>query len=606
MLAAGFIRPGGTMENGWQHLLQRTKGTQRGQTVTEVAQSRSKRDGVPVAMPDAARFSLDFLLAWTEFVVTIPDTNDTVNFMAKLFLGLDSSTQSLSVVVIDLDVRKVIYEKSLNFDHALPHYQTQNGVLPHRDPLVKHSSPLLWADALDLMFAEMKKDGVALGEILAISGSGQQHGSVYLNKKAVHALANLDPIISLVENLRGVFSRKTSPIWMDSSTAEECAEIRTLLGGIKATATATGSDAFERFTGPQIRKFAKTDPAAYMRTSHIALVSSFMASLLAGKIAPIDFGDGAGMNLMDIRKKVWHAGALKATAAELQNKLPPLAASGKAIGRVCSCFVTKYGLNPQALATVWTGDNPASVIGLGLIQPGQVAISLGTSDTFFGTMQKCRTDKNGEGHVFGSPTGGYMTLICFKNGSLAREKVRELYGIQDWDAFGEMLATTKPGNNGAILLPWFEAEIVPRVHQPGIHRFDLDENDVAANCRAIFEAQMLSMRLHSQWMNVAPETIRVTGGASNNRALLQVLADVMNCRVLRIEVSKSAALGAALMAAHGWSVEAGENPTWEKLVACFTDPIPNSEILPDKKAARIYDDLIVKYAACERAALKRQ
>jgi xylulokinase len=115
----------------------------------------------------------------------------------------------------------------------------------------------------------------------------------------------LDPQKSLVENLRGVFARKTSPIWMDSSTATECAEIRKKLGGIKYTASRTGSDAFERFTGPQIRKFYKTEPDdAYKKTSSIALVSSFMASLLAGKIAPIDFGDGAGMNLMDIRKKV--------------------------------------------------------------------------------------------------------------------------------------------------------------------------------------------------------------------------------------------------------------------------------------------------------------
>ena len=151
----------------------------------------------------------------------------------------------------------------------------------------------------------MKKDGVALGKILAISGSGQQHGSVYFNSRAGAALANLDRGKSLVENLNGIFSRKTSPIWMDSSTAKECAEIRQALGGIKATAEATGSDAFERFTGPQIRKFYKTEPDAYAQTAGITLVSSFMASLLAGKIAPIDHGDGAGMNLMDIRRKAW-------------------------------------------------------------------------------------------------------------------------------------------------------------------------------------------------------------------------------------------------------------------------------------------------------------
>jgi len=524
--------------------------------------------------------------------------------MAKLFLGLDSSTQSLSAVVIDYERRKVVYDKSLNFDRALPHYKTQNGVLPNPNPLVKHSSPLMWAEALDLIFAGMKKDGVALGEILAVSGSGQQHGSVYLNNRAAAALANLNPQKTLAENLRGVFSRPTSPILMDSSTAAECAEIREKLGGVKATAQKTGSDAFERFTGPQIRRFYKTEPGAYAQTTGIALVSSFMASLLAGKIAPMDYGDGAGMNLMDIQGKTWQADALQATAPDLKEKLPPLAESGKVIGAVSPYFVKKFGLNPNAQTLVWSGDNPCSVVGLGLIREGMVAISLGTSDTYFGSMKKCRTDEHGEGHVFGSPAGGYMTLICFKNGSLAREKVRGLYGIENWEKFGELMATKPPGNNGGILLPWFEAEIVPRVNQPGIHRFDLDEKDAAANCRAIIEAQMMSMRLHSQWMKVAPDCIYATGGASNDLALLRVMADVMNCHVLRIEVSKSAALGAALRAAHGWLVHSGEKPKWEEIVAGFTEPVPGSEIRPNPDAARVYDKLVEKYAACERKALQ--
>jgi xylulokinase len=524
--------------------------------------------------------------------------------MARLFLGLDSSTQSLSAVVIDYDRRKVVYEKSLNFDRALPRYKTRNGVLPDADPLVKRSPPLMWAEALDLLFAQMKNDGVPLDKILAISGSGQQHGSVYLNGRAGKVLANLNPNKSLVENLRGIFSRATSPVWMDSSTARECSEIRKKLGGVKAAAQQTGSDTFERFTGPQIRKFYKTDPATYARTANVALVSSFMASLLAGKIAPIDHGDGAGMNLMDIRKKIWHAGALRATAPDLKKKLPPLAKSGEVIGKVSAYFAKRYGLNPEARATVWTGDNPASVIGLGLIREGMAAVSLGTSDTFFGTMKKCRVDGRGEGHVFGSPTGDYLTLICFKNGSLARENIRELYGIRDWKKFGELLAATKPGNHGGILLPWFEAEIVPRVNRPGIHRFDLDEKDAAANCRAIFEAQMMSMRLHSQWMKAKPDCIYATGGASNDLALLQVMADVMNCRVLRIEVSKGAALGAALQAAHGWLVATGKKPDWKNITAGFTAPVLDSEIRPNKKAARIYDKLIKKYAAVEREALK--
>ncbi|HTB84512.1 MAG TPA: FGGY-family carbohydrate kinase [Candidatus Sulfotelmatobacter sp.] len=519
--------------------------------------------------------------------------------MAKLFLGLDSSTQSLSAVVIDLDAQKVIYEKSVNFDKDLPQFKTQNGVLPNRDPLVKHSNPLLWAAALDLLFTQMKKDKVALGKILAISGSGQQHGSVYLNERMETVLAALDPKKSLVENLEGIFARKTSPVWMDSSTAKECAEIRKKLGGVKYTASRTGSDTFERFTGPQIRKFFKTEKTAFEKTAHIALVSSFMASLLAGKIAPIDFGDGAGTNLMDIRKKNWNHEAVKATAPGLMGKLPPLADAGKVIGPVSSYFVGKYGLNAEALATVWTGDNPASVVGLGLVKAGEFAISLGTSDTFFGTMQDCHTDEMGEGHVFGSPAGGYMTLICFKNGSLAREKIRELYKIADWKKFGELVTQTAAGNNRSILLPWFDAEIVPRVNRPGIHRFDLDEKDVAANCRAVFEAQAMSMRLHSQWMGITPQKILATGGAANDRVLLQIIADVMQCNVERIEVSKSAALGAALIAAHGFLTSTGKNPKWEKITDGFCRPVAKSEIKPDRKAAKTYDSLLDKYAGCE-------
>lgn len=505
--------------------------------------------------------------------------------------------------MIDYDTRRVVYDRSLNFDKSLPHYGTQNGALHSDDPLVVHSPPLMWAEALDILFAQMKRDGVPLGDILAVSGSGQQHGSVYFNDRAAVALAKLNPGKNLVENLRGVLSRATAPIWMDSSTGTECAEIREKLGGIKAIAQQTGSDTFERFTGPQIRKFSKTEPGNYARTSSIALVSSFMASLLAGKIAPIDHGDGAGMNLMDIRKKTWHPAALQATAPGLKTKLPPLAEPWKVIGTVSLYFVKKYGLNSAAQALVWSGDNPCSAIGLGLIHEGKVAISLGTSYTYFGRMKRCRVDVRGEGSVFGAPTGDYLPLICFTNGSLAREKIRDKYRL-DWEGYNQLLLKTKPGNNGAIMLPWFEPEIVPRVSYPGVHRFNFGKTNIPAqDCRAIVEAQMMSMRIHSAWMKIKPTSIYATGGGSVNLPVLQIMADVFNCPVHRIEVAKSAALGAALRAVHGWLLHRGEKPKWQEVVSVFTDPIPNSEVKPVSRSVRIYETLVEKYAAYERRVL---
>ena len=180
-----------------------------------------------------------------------------------LYLGLDSSTQSLTAIVIDADDRRreVVFESSLQFDNALPQYGTRHGVLPHDDPSVAVSSPAMWAEALDLMLARLAASGLDLSRLAAISGSAQQHGSVYVGSGPTAR-----PPFTL--------SRSVSPIWMDSSTAAECAEITVAVGGSGVLAAHTGSRAFERFTGPQIRKFYKTQPEAYAATARIHLVSS--------------------------------------------------------------------------------------------------------------------------------------------------------------------------------------------------------------------------------------------------------------------------------------------------------------------------------------------
>jgi len=192
-------------------------------------------------------------------------------------------------------------------------------------------------------------------------------------------------------------------------------------------------------------------------------------------------------------------------------------------------------------------------------------------------------------------------LICFKNGSLARERIRDEFGL-DWSGFNKAIAAAPVGNRGGMLLPWFEPEIVPRVNAPGIRGFDLDASDAAANCRGVVEAQMMAMRLHSQWMKVTPRCVYATGGASTNPTILQIMADVMDCPVLQIQVPKSAALGAALRAAHGW-LAAQAKVTWEEVVRGFTDPLGHTEVRPRSKAARVYDKLIEVYAWAEKCSL---
>jgi len=93
------------------------------------------------------------------------------------------------------------------------------------------------------------------------------------------------------------------PVWMDSSTAAQCREIETGVGGRERLLELTGNAAFERFSGPQIRKFSQTDSEGYEATATICLVSSFIASLLAGRLVGVDPGDGSGTNLMEIRAR---------------------------------------------------------------------------------------------------------------------------------------------------------------------------------------------------------------------------------------------------------------------------------------------------------------
>lgn len=489
--------------------------------------------------------------------------------MSKLYLGLDCSTQSFTALLLeqahenDPSSTRILLERSLNFDEHFPEFGTRNGVLAGQNGVV-HTPPQLWVRALEEILEILKKQGVSLDRVSAIGTSGQQHGSVYLGASAEGTLAGLDAGKGLAAQLAGIYSRATSPIWMDSSTSEECREITQALGGPEATCALTGSKAFERFTGPQIRKFHKTEPAAYAATAHVCLVSSFIPSLLAGKIVPVDPGDGAGMNLMDITTRQWSAAALEATAPGLAAKLLPVLESDQIAATVSPYFAKRFGFSPDCKILPGTGDNPASLVGLGLVSGGALGISLGTSDTVFAYMSGISRDPSCASHVFGSPTGGYMAISVYKNGSLAREAVRERHGL-NWDQFSEILRTTPAGNSGRMLLPYFTTEIVPHIQTAGAQRYGFDEGEAEAEVRAVVEAQMTSMLLHAEWMGEKPVRIQATGGASNNREILQIMADVFGVPVLRQETSNSAALGAAVRAQHAALREAGKPASFETL-----------------------------------------
>jgi xylulokinase len=377
---------------------------------------------------------------------------------------------------------------------------------------------------------------------------------------------------------------------MDSSTSQQCSEIAEALGGHGAVVKLSGSRAIERFTGPQIRAFYQREPEAYANTREIHLVSSFVASLLIGKSAPIDHGDGAGMNLLELATGDWSDALLAATAPGLRQKLPRAVASRTEIGSIADYFVKRYGFKAGTPVIAFTGDNPSSLVGMGATEPGTAVVSMGTSDTVFAAMREPRTDPRGFGHVFGNPAGGFMCLICFANGSLAREKVAEKAGLS-WEAFEHaILAETQPGNQGNLLMPFFIPEMTPKLLTPKVELFGSERfkawQEPAALARAIVEAQALSMQRHSDWIGEQPKVIRVTGGASKNRGIRQILADVFGAEIRALPVGNSSALGAALRAA-----EAVSGASFASLYQTFAATDDARNVSPAAGATESYAEL---------------
>lgn len=521
----------------------------------------------------------------------------------SLFLGIDSSTQGMKAVVIDTDL-SVVLEQGVNFDADLPEFKTRGGVHIRADGVTVTSPTLMWVAAADLLLERMKKDGLDFGRIAAVSGSGQQHGSVWYNDRARKALQDLDDGLPLREQLKDIFSVPDSPVWMDSSTGAECRALEKALGGAQAVADITGSRAYERFTGNQVAKIWRTQRAAYDATGRIGLVSSFVATLLTGDFAPIDTSDGSGMNLMNIRTRDWDKAALDHTAPGLAARLGSPVPGHAVAGTIHRYFVKRHGFNPVCAVIACSGDNPCSLAGLRLQKPGDVAVSLGTSDTMFGSSSEARPSGE-EGHVFASPIDprGFMIMVVRKNGSLTREKARDRCAGKSWELFNKALRDTPPGNNGNIGIHVDVPEITPPLMKTGEFRRDgkdrmVDSFAPGAEIRAVVEGQFLCLRLHGGKIGLKPAGILATGGASANTELIKIIANVFGTPVFTGKVANSAALGAAYRAMHGLSCR--DRGAFVPFADVLAGAKPFEKAAdPDKAAHNTYTAMLPRYEKLE-------
>uniref|UniRef100_H0V2W1 Xylulose kinase n=1 Tax=Cavia porcellus TaxID=10141 RepID=H0V2W1_CAVPO len=478
----------------------------------------------------------------------------------------------VKVVAVDAEMN-IFYEDSVHFDRDLPEFGTQGGMHVHEDGLTVTSPVLMWVQALDIILEKMKASGFDFSQVLALSGAGQQHGSIYWRAGAHLVLKSLSPDGPLHQQLQDCFSLSDCPVWMDSSTTAQCRQLEAAVGGAQVLSCLTGSRAYERFTGNQIAKIYQQKPEAYSRTERISLVSSFAASLFLGSYCPIDYSDGSGMNLLQIHEKVWSQACLSACAPHLEEKLGAPVPSCSVVGAISSYYVQRYGFTPGCRVVAFTGDNPASLAGMRL-EEGDIAVSLGTSDTLFLWLREPSPAL--EGHLFCNPIDPqhYMALLCFKNGSLMREKIRNESASCSWSKFSKALQSTEMGNRGNLGFYFDVMEITPEMI--GCHRFN------AEDCES-------------------KTKILATGGASQNSDILQVLADVFDAPVYVMDTANSACVGSAYRAFHG--LAGGTDTVFSEVVK--STPGPRLAATPAPGASQVYEALLPRYAKLEQKILSQ-
>lgn len=478
------------------------------------------------------------------------------------YLGFDLSTQKLKAMQLSENL-EILATAEVKFDTDLPEFRTCGGVNsgPNKDEFFVQ--PAMWVKAIDIVMDRLVVQGADFSTVSAISGSAQQHGSLYWSRRGLQSLKNLDPDKFLHAQVDdSAFALTRTPIWMDGSTENQCLQMEIAIGGRNEMVTITGSKCYPRFTGPQIRKVYQNRTHAYEESKRISLVSSFLASIFLGDIAPIDYADASGMNLFDINEKVWSMACLNACAPDLEERLGSTVKTCSILGNVADFFVQRFGFPAECKVTAFTGDNPSALSGM-LVEEDCLVISLGTSDTVMMGLDK--PTKLEEGHVLCHPTLDveYMGLLCFRNGSSARDVMKREEANDSWDTFTELLDSTPRGNYGNMALHFNTVEIIPQAKgvlrwnkgfssesidaAQGVSKFGSPQTEI----RALIEGQMLHRKAIATDMGFhfgENTKIIATGGASVNKSILQVISDVFNAPVYIQKESEAAALGAAYRA----------------------------------------------------------
>ncbi len=441
-----------------------------------------------------------------------------------MLLGIDLSTTGAKALLIDAD-GNVVGSATTPLSLSTPR------------PLWSEQDPVdWWQGVVQSVRQVLAETGVAATTIKAIGLTGQMHGLVLLDG----AGDVLRPAI----------------LWNDQRTGAQCDEIRRRLGKERLIQI-TGNDALTGFTAPKILWVQQNEPEIYAQTRHVLLPKDYIRYRLTGEFA-MDRAGGAGTLLFDLKTRTWSDEVLRALEIPAA-WLPPTYEGPAVTGRVSETAMEATGLAAGTPVVGGGGDQAAQAVGVGAVQPGIIALTLGTSGVVFAATEAPLIEPDGRLHAFCHAVPDqwhFMGVMLSAAGSLQWYR-DTLAPEMEFDELLSEAESISPGSEGLLFLPYLTGERTP--HPDPLARgawVGLTVRHSRAHItRAVLEGVAYGIKDSFTLIQQAGlgeiEEVRLSGGGARSPLWRQIMADVLGETLVTVNTTEGAAYGAALLAGVG-------------------------------------------------------
>ncbi len=444
----------------------------------------------------------------------------------SLFLGIDISTTSAKALLID-ELGGVVATASTPVTLSTPH------------PLWSEQDPgEWWRGVVSSIRGALEQAGVDGTPVAAIGLTGQMHGLVLLDGHG--------------EVLRPAI------LWNDQRTAAQCDEIRARLGKERLIQI-TGNDALTGFTAPKILWVKENEPEVYARARHVLLPKDYIRYRLTGEYA-MDKADGSGTILFDLSSRHWSDEVLSALEIPA-GWMPPTFEGPEFTGQVTPEAAAQTGLQAGTPVAAGGGDQAAQAVGVGAVEPGIIALTLGTSGVVFATTPAALVEPEGRLHAFCHAVPGrwhLMGVMLSAAGSLQWHRDTLAPG-ESFDALLNEAGSIPAGSEGLQFLPYLSGERTP--YPDPLARgawVGLTLRHTRGHLtRAVLEGVAFGLKdgfsLIQEAGLGAVRQVRISGGGARGALWRQILASVLEAELVTVNTTEGAAYGAALLAGVGAS-----------------------------------------------------